>query len=129
MSGDVVHFEIPSDDLDRARKFYRRTFGWKMRPMAGVEYTMAGTTESGDDGHPSQPGAINGGLLLRQPPVHAPTVTILVDDIDRAARKIEKNGGKMVERKSPIGDGSIGFAAYFQDSEGNVIGLFQPAEG
>jgi uncharacterized protein len=129
MSGDVVHFEIPSDDLERAREFYHRTFGWKMRSMRGLVYTLARTTESRDDGRPKQPGAINGGLLLRQPPVQAPTVTIRVDDIDRTARKIVKNGGTMVEPKSPIGDGTIGFAAYFRDSEGNVIGLFQPAAG
>ncbi len=129
MRGDVVHFEIPSDDLDRARRFYHRTFGWKMRPMPEVDYTIVGTTESADNGRPKHPGAINGGLMRRQSPVKAPTITILVDDIDRAAHKIEKNGGKMVEPKSPIGDGSTGFAAYFRDSEGNVIGLFQPAVG
>jgi predicted enzyme related to lactoylglutathione lyase len=129
MSGDVVHFEIPSDNIERARKFYHRTFGWKMDPMPGMNYTLVGTTESTDSGRPKSPGAINGGLLLRQPPVHVPTITIHVDDIDRAAQKITKNGGKMVEPKSPIGDGSVGFAAYFEDSEGNVIGLFERAAG
>ncbi|VVB85161.1 Uncharacterised protein [uncultured archaeon] len=29
----VVHFEIPADDLERAQKFYRNVFGWK---MAGI---------------------------------------------------------------------------------------------
>jgi uncharacterized protein len=127
MSGNVVHFEIPSDNIDRARKFYHRTFGWRMDPMPGIDYTLVGTTESAADGRPKHPGAINGGLLLRQAPVRAPTITIQVKDIDRIAPKIEINGGKMVEPKSPIGDGSVGFAAYFEDSEGNLIGLFQRA--
>jgi predicted enzyme related to lactoylglutathione lyase len=26
----VVHFEIPADDIDRARKFYTALFGWKI---------------------------------------------------------------------------------------------------
>jgi predicted enzyme related to lactoylglutathione lyase len=26
----VVHFEIPADDLDRAKKFYGDIFGWKL---------------------------------------------------------------------------------------------------
>jgi len=126
MSGEVVHFEIPSDDIDRARNFYRRTFGWKMSPMRGVEYTLVVTSPTPGDGGRGLPGAIDGGLLRRQPPVRSPTITIRVDDIDRTAKAIERHGGKMVEPKSPIGDGSIGFAAYFQDSEGNVIGLFEP---
>ena len=29
MTGKVVHFEIPVDDGDRARKFYGETFGWQ----------------------------------------------------------------------------------------------------
>lgn len=26
----VVHFEIPAEDVDRARKFYSTLFGWKI---------------------------------------------------------------------------------------------------
>lgn len=127
MSGEVVHFEIPTDDVERARRFYQRAFGWKMTPTPGIEYTLVQTSASGSDGQSARPGAINGGLLRRQAPVTAPTITIRVDDIDEAAKKVEKNGGKMVEPRAPIADGSIGFAAYFRDSEGNLVGLFEPA--
>jgi hypothetical protein len=48
---------------------------------------------------------------------------IRVDDIDAALIKIEQLGGKTVQKKMPVGD--TGFAAYFKDTEGNVIGLFQ----
>lgn len=126
MSGEVVHFEIPSDDVDRARNFYRKTFGWRMDPIPDVEYTLVGTSGPAGNGRPPRPGSIDGGLLRRQPPVRFPTITIRVDDIDRVAKSILRRGGKMVEAKSPIGDGSTGFAAYFRDSEGNVVGLFQP---
>lgn len=127
MGGEVVHFEIPSDDVERARRFYHRTFGWRLEPMPGIDYTLVTTTESGTDGRPSRPGAINGGLLLRQTPVRSPTVTIHVASIARAAKAIEKNGGKILEPRAPIGDGTIGFAAYFRDTEGNVLGLFERA--
>jgi predicted enzyme related to lactoylglutathione lyase len=125
MSGEVVHFEIPSDDVGRARKFYERTFGWKLSEMGGMEYTLATTGPSGADGSPATAGHIDGGILLRQTPVKHPTITIRVDEIDVAAKAIQKNGGKVLEPKAPIGDGSIGYAAYFEDTEGNVIGLFQ----
>ncbi|HLM21427.1 MAG TPA: VOC family protein, partial [Propionibacteriaceae bacterium] len=27
----VVHFEIPADDVDRAKKFYGSVFGWELQ--------------------------------------------------------------------------------------------------
>ena len=29
----VVHFEIPADDLDRAKNFYGSVFGWELQTM------------------------------------------------------------------------------------------------
>jgi hypothetical protein len=29
----IVHFEIPADDVERARKFYSILFGWKIEKM------------------------------------------------------------------------------------------------
>ena len=31
----LVHFEIPSDNIERANKFYTELFGWKMEKMPG----------------------------------------------------------------------------------------------
>jgi predicted enzyme related to lactoylglutathione lyase len=121
--GKVVHFEIPADDLSRAKKFYGSVFGWKMNEMPQMEYVMLGTTESDENGMPRQPGAINGGMLKRQDPVRHPVVTIDVESIDDALAKVKKNGGQVVREKLPVGD--MGFTAYFRDSEGNVIGLWQ----
>jgi uncharacterized protein len=125
MGGEVVHFEIPSDNVERARRFYHRTFGWRLAAMPGIDYTVVTTTRPGKGGRAQEPGAINGGLLLRQVPVRSPTVTIRVGSIARSARTIEKNGGKVLEPRAPIGDGTLGFAAYFRDTEGNVLGLFE----
>jgi predicted enzyme related to lactoylglutathione lyase len=119
----VVHFEIPADNLARAKKFYNTVFGWKMNEIPEMEYVMVGTVESDDDGMPKETGAINGGMLERQDPVKSPVITINVKNIDQAAEAIEKNGGKIVRPKMAVGD--MGYAAYFKDTEGNVIGLWQ----
>ena len=46
----IVHFEIPADDVERARKFYSTLFGWKIDKIevikpgamrAGFEYYRA----------------------------------------------------------------------------------------
>lgn len=125
MSGEVCHFEVPADKPERARKFYETTFGWKMQHMPEFDYTMLSTGKVDENGMPKEPGFINGGMGKREGPLSHPVFTIMVDEIDHAAKTIEKNGGKMVVKKQPIGDGAMGFTAYFQDSEGNVVGLFQ----
>jgi predicted enzyme related to lactoylglutathione lyase len=32
----IVHFEIPTDDIERARKFYTDLFGWKIEKMPSI---------------------------------------------------------------------------------------------
>lgn len=123
--GKVVHFEIPADDLARAKKFYGTVFGWTLNDFPEMEYTIARTVESDQNGMPKEAGAINGGMLQRQDPVKSPVITIDVDNMDQAAATIEKNGGKIIRPKMPVGD--MGFAAYFKDTEGNVVGLWQNA--
>lgn len=126
MSNSVVHFEIPADDFERAHTFYNEAFGWSMQHMPEMQYTAVMTTESNDQGMPATPGAINGGMAQRQSPISEhPTVTIGVDDIDTAFEKISSAGGSPVGEKMQVAD--MGWAAYFKDSEGNVIGLWQTA--
>ncbi|MCI4360134.1 MAG: VOC family protein [Thermoplasmata archaeon] len=124
MNGRVVHFELPADDVKRATGFYQKTFDWKIQPMPEMEYTMLGTSPSDAQGIPTEPGAINGGMGKRGRMLKVPVVTLMVDSIDAAAKLIVKNGGKMVRAKEAIGP--MGFTAYFSDTEGNVVGLFQP---
>ncbi|HVH94608.1 MAG: VOC family protein [Nocardioidaceae bacterium] len=123
MSGRVVHFEIPYDDQQRAGSFYTDAFGWKLTTMPDMKYVLV-TTGPGDQG-PSEPGFINGGLLARGLPVGTPLVVVDVDDIDDSLRKIENLGGTTVSAKQPVGD--MGFAAYFKDPEGNLLGLWETA--
>jgi hypothetical protein len=119
----VVHFEVPFDDAERATSFYREAFGWQLDSMPGFEYTMVTTTATDEQGRPSEPGGINGGMLRRQGPITTPVITIGVDDMDDALTRIEKLGGKVAIGRQPVGD--MGFSAYVQDTEGNLIGLWQ----
>jgi uncharacterized protein len=125
MSGRVVHFEVPFDDADRAREFYREVFGWQIQPMPEMEYNMVQTGPVSDQGMPSEPGYIGGGMMQRQAPYTSPVITLAVDDIDSTIVAVEKHGGAAVGEKSAVGD--MGFAAYFTDSEGNLMGLWQNA--
>jgi uncharacterized protein len=126
MSGRVVHFEIPFDDGDRARGFYKEIFDWQLQTMPEMGgYTLVMTGPSGDSG-PTEPGFINGGMLSRdQAATGGPVLVVDVDDIDATLRRVGGLGGHTVAPKVPVGD--MGFAAYFADPEGNVVGLWETA--
>ena len=124
MSGRVVHFEIPFDDGDRARSFYREAFGWQLMDVPGMSYTLATTGPTGEQGA-TEPGFINGGMLRRQNPNDTPVMVIEVDDIDVALATIESLGGQTLLGRQQVGE--MGWAAYFKDVEGNSMGLWQSA--
>jgi predicted enzyme related to lactoylglutathione lyase len=122
----VVHFEIPADDLDRAKGFYGSVFGWDLQtmPMAGGDYTVVMTTPVDPESQvPTEPGAINGGMMQRDERTPAPVITIDVAAIDDALSQIEAGGGTVVTPRTAIP--GMGAFAYFQDPEGNVLGLWE----
>jgi len=121
----IVHFEIPATDRKRAATFYQTTFGWKLNEMPGMDYTTVETGPSAPMKGPTEPGYINGGIGPKKGVLTHPVVTVDVDDIEQALAKITKNGGKVVQRKEKVGD--MGFTGYFQDTEGNTIGLWESA--
>ena len=125
MNGRVVHFEVPFDDADRARQFYADVFSWQITPMPEMQYNIVSTGPVSNEGMPSEPGYIGGGMAERQAPLTSPVITIEVDDIDATVNAIEKNGGAAVGEKLAVGE--MGWAAYFTDSEGNLMGLWQNA--
>jgi predicted enzyme related to lactoylglutathione lyase len=97
----VVHFEIPVDDGARAKEFYRSIFDWQLNDVdmgGGNIYTTVTTTPVDEQSRvPTEPGAINGGLMQRSPDTPAPVLTIGVDGIDDALKKIEAGGGSVVQ--------------------------------
>jgi uncharacterized protein len=66
-------------------------------------------------------------MLERGLPVGGPVVTVEVDDIDATLAEVERLGGTTVAARQAVGD--MGFSAYFRDSEGNAMGLWQSARG
>jgi uncharacterized protein len=126
MADKVVHFEIPADDLDRARAFYGEAFGWAIHSIPELDYSTVETTPTDDANMPTESGAINGGMMRRQAPITGPVLTIGVADVDASLRRIEELGGKVAIPKQAVAD--MGFAAYFSDPEGNLVGLWESAQ-
>jgi predicted enzyme related to lactoylglutathione lyase len=113
----VVHFEIPAEDPGRAVKFYSEVFNWKIEKWAGpVDYWLIIT---GDEDEPG----INGAIMKRQNPQATISNTIEIPSVDDFLNKIVASGGKIIAPKIPVP--GVGYAAYFEDTEGNVFGLMQ----
>ena len=122
----VVHFEIPAQDLNRAKKFYSENFGWKLTqfgPEMG-NYVLAQTGPTDENGMPQDKAFINGGLMNREPSATSPVIVIAVGDADAAVEQITKSGGKLVGEILDIPN--VGRYARVQDTEGNVIGVIKP---
>jgi hypothetical protein len=114
MAGKVVHFEIPIDDSERAVAFYGRAFGWQLDRWGPVEYWT--TTAGEGDG-------IGGALTRRSDDIPSLMFYIDVDDIDAALAAVDAAGGTRLTERMPIP--TVGWSAFFTDTEGNKVGLFQ----
>ncbi len=110
----VLHYEIPADDVARARKFYNDVFGWKIEDVQGMEYWMI--ESKGERG-------INGGLMKRQAPQQTTTIYVEVDSVDAYLQKVEAGGGRIDFPKTAVP--GMGWFAICLDTENNAFGIWQ----
>lgn len=118
MPNAIVHFEIPADDVERAKRFYTKAFGWKISDPWKMNYFFVETRKKGEDG-------INGGLMKRKMPEQPFMNYLAVNSIDAFCKKVEKAGGVIVLPKTEIGP-NMGWIAAFKDTEGNMMGFHEP---
>ena len=125
----VVHFEIPADDLERAKKFYS-IFEWQIQDWSmpdGTVHTGVRTVETDETTYqPKEPGAINGMLVKRDETSKTPSVSINVPSVDEYVEKVKVAGGSLVKGKETVE--GMGAYAYVSDTEGNLLGLWEDAQ-
>lgn len=124
----VVHFELPAKDTTRMVKFYEHAFGWKTKDMGKDMggYVVVTTTETGEDGRPRNPGAINGGFYLStaDPMSQHPGIVIAVDDLETSMRQVKAAGGTFHGEPQDIP--GVGRFVSVIDTEGNRVSMLQP---
>jgi len=131
----VVHFEMPTKDKKRTAAFYSNVFGWEMNQLGAEmgDYLLAHTTETDENNMVKTPGAINGGFFEYQNKegYDVPHLVISVDNLEASMKKVEEEGGKILGGTKGPGtvDDIPGIGKYvsFEDSEGNHVGMLQPA--
>lgn len=123
----VVHFEMPAVNKKRTKKFYENAFGWKMQ-LLGKEmgsYLLATTSPVDKNQMHLKKGAINGGFFQKGKEGTIPHVVISVDNLEKHMGIVKKAGGKVLGK--PIDIPGIGNFVMFTDTEGNQVGMLQPA--
>lgn len=123
----VVHFELPASDSKQLADFYSNTFGWGA-DFLGEEmgnYVTVSTAETDQNGVPTRPGAINGGLFPKgQGASNCPSLVIAVDDIHEHIGLINKAGGAVLGEPTDIP--GVGSFVSFRDPSGNICSILQP---
>ena len=118
----IDHVSIGVTNVQRAKAFYEKTFGWEFRPWGPPNFYQVWNAGQGFLGALQERREIVPGK-----PIHGFEVTIGVDDIRSALKTAEASGGRVLMQPYMIpGVGEIG---YFEDSEGNLCGVAQYAPG
>ena len=123
MSARVAHFEIHAANPQRAMEFYTKSLGWEFSQWGDQPYWMIKTG-------PAETPGIDGGLLPRRgddplegQAVNAYVCTVLVSSLDETIAAVTANGGSIAVPRMAVP--TIGWLAYFKDTEGNILGAMQ----
>jgi predicted enzyme related to lactoylglutathione lyase len=114
----IVHFDLPADDPERAKKFYEDLFDWKFDkvPMPETYYLI----ETKDlEGNP----AVRGGMGKRGLPGQQVSNYIGVPSVDEYLEMVMKLGGNIIMQKTAVS--GWGYLAICVDTENNTFGLWE----
>ena len=113
-----VHFDVPTENLERAKTFYETILGWKITPVPGpMEYYDIETKN--DDGSIG----LAGGMGIRGAPDQKITNFIGVSSVDEYVEKVKEHGGTIIMPKMTVP--GFGYLATFLDTEKNMLGLWE----
>jgi predicted enzyme related to lactoylglutathione lyase len=122
MSAALRHFAINADNVQRAKAFYESVFGWVFNPWGPPDFYQVKNAGAGLLGALQERRA-----LQPSQRTNAFEATFAVDNIRTALATVEAAGGKVLMHPYRIeGVGEIG---YFEDTEGNVVGVAQYLPG
>lgn len=114
----ITWFEIPTEDLARAAKFYSEIFNAQIEPAEFTGMKMAFFPADGTN--------VSGALIQEEnikPAEHGPRIYLNGgEDLNNVLSKVESAGGKVIVEKTQISE-EIGYFGVFLDTEGNSIAL------
>ena len=124
MDHTPVHFEIPTNNVEKLKKFYSNLFGWKIEKSQGpLDYWTIETVPVNEQMEPLRPG-INGGMYKSEYQNFKQINYISVENIDDYIKEVESLGGTIQGEKKQVPN--VGWIAHALDPEGNPFAMLQP---
>ena len=118
MPNPFAHIELSTDDVAKAKKFYKSVFDWNLADLPEMGYTMINV------------GSGTGGGMTKKSMPEQPTAWlpyVQVDDVKKTIAKAAKGGARVIVAYQDIGNmGAIGI---FMDPSGAGLGVWQSGAG
>lgn len=123
MSNHVAFFAIHADEVERARRFYERVFGWRFEAWGPPDFYLVST---GADA------SVRGALHQREEPLQGTGMrgwecSVSVTSVVEIAERIAEHGGTVITEEAEIP--GVGRVIRFEDTEGNVAAAVQYEQG
>jgi uncharacterized protein len=116
MANPVVHLELNTTDVSKARAFYGALFDWKPEDVSGLStYSMLGA------------GRGTAGGMLRHPAACASSAWlayVMVDDIAAATEKAKLLGATLMQDVTEVP--GVGWLCVIIDPTGAALGIWKP---
>jgi uncharacterized protein len=112
------HLALNADDVQRAKAFYETVFGWRLEPWGPPDYYQASNAADGVIAALQHRRELKAGVRMA-----GFEATLGVENLDAAMAAIEAAGGRVLAPPFYIED--VGRLAYFEDTEGNLVGVMQ----
>jgi predicted enzyme related to lactoylglutathione lyase len=125
MVGNIAYFEVPVDDLERAKQFYSSVLGWQIKTMPMPNMPDYSGIKTGEPFSDKEMSYLNvGGMVKRMMPNQPITTYVEVKSVDETIAKAKEAGGKQMGETLVIP--AVGRVAFLFDTENNVIGIWEP---
>ncbi|KAK3380909.1 hypothetical protein B0H63DRAFT_474573 [Podospora didyma] len=135
--GSPVWVGLAATEVSRAEEFYSTVFNWKFKPSSSTTTTTEEPKpEKAEQDHEVRQFDFNPDVFLSGGIQRVPESTgaftagrggvcvyWLVEDVEKIGEVIEKAGGKMLS--DVVKEGQAGLYRFFEDTEGNLGGVYQ----
>src|SRR5689334_8540544 len=115
MATNFGHIELITQDLEKAKDFYQRLFGWKVRDLPDMPYSLFNEQSSPTGGMMKSPQAGSESFWIPY---------IVTDDITAVTEKA-RTLGATIHREVMVA-GQYGWLSVINDPTGATFGLWQP---
>jgi hypothetical protein len=118
MANPFVHVELLTNDVAKAKDFYKNLFDWKLEDAPGMDYTMINVGEG------------TGGGMMKNPMPDVPShwlAYVLVDDVAAATQKAKSLGATIAKEVTEIP--AYGWFSVIIDPTGAALALWQTKAG